>query len=662
MAFNVRALLRLVPFVAVVALLVSAFASGCGRSDLLADSITIDGGGTTDSGGDGGTKCGPSTCPTGCCDPSGICRNGTDTQACGEFGAKCTDCLGLGFDSCDPMTKACSKLTPNCDATTCPFGCCTTDGTGNQFCVGGTDPSQCGASGAQCADCTQFGDLCDQGSRTCVPPGCNAKNCPDGCCTGDVCQHGGKSDTACGFGGITCDDCAARGQTCSVDKTGNAVCVGMPACGPQNCKGCCIGDVCVGGGDNTACGLGGGACQNCAGKNQVCDGKGTCAVATCGPANCPGCCQGNACVLMTSTAACGKGGAACAPCPANDSCTGGTCVPNATCDATSCPTGCCTNGICAIGTQPTVCGNGGASCQNCSAQGLTCTNQACAKPVCGPTNCAGCCSNGVCVLGNQDMACGNGGGACTDCTGTGLVCGAGGACKQPCGPGNCAAGCCNGQSCVGGFLDNRCGSGGAACSDCTAMGATCDTGATPRACTAPNTCPSKYPGCGAGVTTAKLTPHQNQCAASDLQDAPAACTGGPNSAACQAYLAFLQANSPGCATCLTPFLHDFSQNDYQGIFSCIAAFVGNGCNHTTGCETDCETQSCAMCAPGDQTACLNTVDGQAGQCFSFVQASQCIDNAISNPPGDACDPFLAKYNFGDFGLFLQGMGQLYCQP
>ena len=109
-------------------------------------------------------------------------------------------------------------------------------------------------------------------------------------------------------------------------------------------------------------------------------------------------------------------------------------------------------------------------------------------------------------------------------------------------------------------------------------------------------------------------------------------------------------------------MHDYSQSDFAGVYNCIAAFVGTGCNHSTGCEIDCETQSCAMCAAADQTACLNAVEAQAGQCFTYEQASQCIDNAISNPPGDACDPFLPQYNFGDFGLFLQGMGGLYCQP
>ena len=660
MSLKLRALARLLPIFFVMGALFSSIATGCGRSDLLSDSLTIDGG--KKDGGPG--SCGPASCPGGCCDSNGTCRVGTDAQACGELGSTCSDCLGLGFTSCDDKTHACSKITPNCDSTNCTFGCCVTDPSGTQFCVGGTDAMECGASGASCADCTQFGDICEANTRTCVPSKCNAQTCADGCCVGNLCQHGGKSDTACGNGGIACDDCAVRGQTCGTGSDGGAsfVCVGAAACGPKNCKGCCIGDVCVTGGDDTACGLAGTQCANCAGKGQACSAGGTCQASTCSPANCAGCCQGNACVLMTSDAACGKGGAACKPCGVNTTCNAGTCVATPPCGPATCPTGCCQAGVCATGTQSTICGNSGAACQNCSAAGLTCTGQACVKPVCSPANCAGCCSNGACVAGSQDTICGNGGGACTDCTGGGQVCGAGGLCKDPCGPKNCAAGCCNGQACVGGFLNNRCGSGGAACADCAAGGATCDTAAVPRVCTKPNTCPQKYAACGAGVSTPKLSTHQNACATSDLQDAAAACSGGLAGGNCQAFFAFLTANAPACASCLTPFEHDYNASDYAAIFNCASPFVNNACNHSTGCETDCESSSCAMCAPGDVVACENNVQGNGGQCQKFQAASSCINMALGNPPGDACDPFDPRYNFGDYGLFLQGMGKLFCQP
>jgi hypothetical protein len=133
------------------------------------------------------------------------------------------------------------------------------------------------------------------------------------------------------------------------------------------------------------------------------------------------------------------------------------------------------------------------------------------------------------------------------------------------------------------------------------------------------------------------------------------------SAACQNYVAFLTANSPGCAACLAPFEHDFNASDNAAVFNCVSPFVSPQCNHSTGCETDCESQSCAMCAPGDVTACENNVQGAAGQCAAYQNGSQCIGMALGGA-GSACYPFSPAYNFGDFGLFLQGMGKLFCQP
>ena len=662
MSQKLRALVRLLPIFIVMSVLGTIVMAGCGRSDLLADALVLDGGTVHP---DGGGTCSPATCPLGCCDGTGTCRVGTDVQECGDLGGTCSDCLGLGFTGCDTTTHACVKSTTVCDINSCPLGCCISDASGAQFCVGGTDDAQCGASGVSCADCTQIGDVCDSNARTCAPSGCNAASCGDGCCVGNVCLHGGDDDVACGSGGMACDDCASRGQKCGNSDAGAPVCVGTAACGPGNCKGCCIGDVCVTGSDNTACGLAGTQCANCAGKGEACGAGGICQVPTCNAANCAGCCQGNACVLMTSDEACGKGGAACAACGATQTCNSGTCVSAPACGPATCPTGCCSNGVCAQGTQATVCGNGGGTCQNCSIQGLTCTGQACVKPVCGPGNCAGCCSNGVCVAGSQDTICGTAGAACTDCTGIGDVCGPGGVCKVPCGPANCAAGCCSGQTCVGGFLNDRCGSAGAACTDCTATGATCDTAAIPRVCSAPNTCPSKYAGCAAGVTTPVLPTHQTACSDADLQDAAAGCTGGLASAMCQSFLVFI-AGHPACASCLAPFEHDFNTGDFGAVYSCATPFDSAACNHQSGCEVDCVTQSCAMCAPGDVSACQTAVEGNAAQCGAFVTAADtCVGQAIALPPADACDPFSPTYTNGntqDFGLYLQGMGQLFCQP
>ena len=45
--------------------------------------------------------------------------------------------------------------------------------------------------------------------------------------------------------------------------------------------------------------------------------------------------------------------------------------------------------------------------------------------------------------------------------------------KLPCGPATCAKGCCSSGTCVTPPRDTNCGTGGAACVDCTPKGLTC---------------------------------------------------------------------------------------------------------------------------------------------------------------------------------------------
>jgi hypothetical protein len=124
------------------------------------------------------------------------------------------------------------------------------------------------------------------------------------------------------------------------------------------------------------------SCSNNGGGN--CDG-GTCPdgsttnpSGTCDATNCAGCCNGNTCVARTQqdNSRCGANGAACSPCSSGQSCTNGSCGSE-TCNATTCPAGCCSSdGQCLLGTSKASCGKGGAACAACAAA-ETCTNQAC---------------------------------------------------------------------------------------------------------------------------------------------------------------------------------------------------------------------------------------------------------------------------------------------
>lgn len=70
-------------------------------------------------------RCSTSTC-TGCCDSSGVCRNGTESSACGRSGTACTTCLSGGL---------------------CSFGTCSIGNTGAGNAGGGAGGGVAGGAG-----------------------------------------------------------------------------------------------------------------------------------------------------------------------------------------------------------------------------------------------------------------------------------------------------------------------------------------------------------------------------------------------------------------------------------------------------------------------------------------------------------------------------------
>ncbi len=617
-------------------LLVALVAGGCGRSGIDDDfpvtgadasvdsSVRPDGGMTpdarADSATDGGGSCTATSCPTGCC-AGDVCQDGATDAVCGGFGSTCSDCKAQGFDRCDTATKRCVKDTPGgCSPANCG-GCCETVN-GVAQCLTGRDPSACGFGGNACTQCVNQGLTCDTTTRQCVKGAtCSPLTCA-GCCDGDVCLTGGQTQ-ACGKGGAQCTDCSTTKQQCQTSGglTGGSCESPTPACNATNCTGCCVGSTCLVGTQPQACGTAGQLCATCGAtgsclpvggnKGGVCQGP---PPPVCGPANCNGCCQNNVCVAGTATDACGTKGEQCQTCA-----TGGTCAP--------------------VGT-----GVG---------QGGTC--QTPPPPPCGPTTCTGCCFNGLCAVGSQDTACGTNGGTCSDCSRSTRVCTAG-ACATPppppCGPQNCA-GCCDATgTCQAGFLNGECGSQGLACTNCTARQSTCDTNATPRACrTATSTCPSTYGTCGAAVTT-RAPVRQQVCSAATLSNGRAACSGGPDTPACIAFFQFLTGASAACSACLAPF--DVAFNEGSGIFACLAPFVSSTCNRATGCTSDCQDKSCASCSASQVEPCQT--EARTTQCQQYWQQSSCVTSAFFGS-GAVCNPL--SYG-GNYGQWLQGVGNRYC--
>jgi len=480
----------------------------CGRSNL-DDYVLSDGGPIREGGpdvvrdgpGPDSAACNATTCPTGCCDATGVCRAGATITQCGALGESCQNCTAEGFQLCDPTRHACGNPVAVCDPQTCG-GCCE----GN-VCFAGKDPNECGLNGQSCLHCESSNLTCSP-QQTCVQPPCGSQTCT-GCCFGDQCLSG-TDPAACGISGAVCGNCLASGGKCVAEGTGG-VCEGQPTCNASNCPGCCQGTMCVPGSSPTACGSGGQTCTNCQTLGEGCGAAGGgffCeSVSACGPENCPGCCAGNACLPGTDPNECGIGGQFCENCAslggaciASQGGFGGFCENNNLCGP-NCQ-GCCEGSACEPGNNPTACGTFGQPCTDCTQFGETCGGAdagfgqgQCVQAPCSAQNCPGCCAGGSCLQGNDPAACGANGQLCADCTSLSETCSTadagfgGGSCiKEPppvCNETNCPTGCCDGATCLPGNLDSFCGTAGAACTNCGASNKTCKA----QACVAgPPTC------------------------------------------------------------------------------------------------------------------------------------------------------------------------------
>ena len=203
----------------------------------------------------------------------------------------------------------------SCNPSTCLGGCCSADGT----CVTSNALNACGIEGEACEVCPA-GDFC-RGSCYHWQADCNPTNCA-GCCEGAVLCSTGVSDNACGRGGAGCQRCIPSEGTgqCAPQQGGGGLCNGVVSCNANNCGGCCEGNVCLAGDTQSLCGNGGEACHACGSEQCVLgppggSGGGQCLNAgSCGPGSCQGCCEGVGCAYGNQDTACGTGGAACEDC------------------------------------------------------------------------------------------------------------------------------------------------------------------------------------------------------------------------------------------------------------------------------------------------------------------------------------------------------------
>lgn len=489
--------------------------------------------------------CNPSTCG-GCCDENGECRTGMEQSACGIGGYQCVNCAAFNA-TCNAATHQCGAAT-ECNAATCPSGCC--DG---NSCVPGTSNASCGRGGQACVSCPSNG-YCDPGLQQCVGTGsCSPSNCSGCCDQWGNCNWGGDS-WACGMGGVICSDCGMSGLICDMQTY---TCTNPGSCGPDNCPGCCDSwGYCNWGGDDWACGWGGQYCNDCWSMGMSCDPYQQACVqqSECGPWNCNGCCD--------------------------------------------------YYGNCNWGGDDWACGWGGQYCEDCGSMGTSCDpyQQVCLQQECGPWNCSGCCDYyGYCNWGGDDWACGINGQYCEDCSMYGGYCDQYAmACEIPsqCGPDNCA-GCCDPYSneCRYGYDAWACGSGGQVCQDCTLPNMQCLASSTGG-----GMCLSTSPSCG---------PH-NCAGCCDCSD--------PN----------------GQCACVEGFLPYACGHDGQVCQQCMGSNqfcepegAGGTCT-TSGQPEDCGPWNCAGC-------CTNSYPQQ---CVEGTQSWQCGNSGQlcqSCAPGQSCE-------------------------
>jgi hypothetical protein len=204
--------------------------------------------------------CGPGNC-SGCCMANGQCIPGTDDGACGAGGQDCQACAYP--TKCSKPGNYCAYL-PTCGPLSCPYGCC--DGSGQ--CRDGNTDAACGISGQSCSDCTKSGFHCAPQGFCYTGPHCGPDTCA-GCCDATGQCRNGATGGFCGQYGNLCDNCVAKGETCigQVCSSGSTCPLAYPGCSPTSVTpppgifAACnsgqlsvIGSACKGDGSQPACG------------------------------------------------------------------------------------------------------------------------------------------------------------------------------------------------------------------------------------------------------------------------------------------------------------------------------------------------------------------------------------------------------------------------
>lgn len=286
----------------------------CGNGELdtgeaCDDGNTVDGDGCSSTCQDGG--CDSVTCPAGCCDPYGECRDGTQDEWCGSAGVACDACVYRNEICQDQGCQVPGSCTDGdtLDCGNCGVRTCIAGGWGS--CEGQGDcPEGFVEHTGACGSCGTLQRVCQ----------------PDCTWSGLTCEGEGECDEGEQEVGASCGTCAAEVRVCQAGCVwGPWECVASSECTPGVVQ---QGAVC------TMCGVEERVCQpDCSWGAYVCTGQGVCS-------------QGQ----TQSCNDCGQRSCL-ADCSWESGCSGsgGTCSGSAVCDANGYCVLPCGNGVCEVG-------------------------------------------------------------------------------------------------------------------------------------------------------------------------------------------------------------------------------------------------------------------------------------------------------------------------
>lgn len=471
---------------------------------------------------------------------------------------------------------ACAEGLTCCSDKTCRLDCSGSTGSGGGGGVtGGGGGTGGGSTGGGSA--TGGGNGVDAGVH------CDAKSCPTGCCDGETCVTSVTS-AQCGRAGVACQACS-NGAACIDGACESCL---------QTCQaGCCLGNTCSARTVNS-CGLIGAVCNACGQEADTCTNDGQCA--------------------------CGSG----APCGYGQRCQQGQC----TCDATSCPDGCCSStGQCVLPNRQngSQCGVGGVMCAGCDVPpDATCSSSTQRTAFRAP----GVCSLGVCQYASVTMDCAFGcnNGSCENdvCQGCLVppqsVC-VGGVRRSYQSPGSCGSNGCSYTQ-----VDTTCpfGCNAGACNPDPCAGVACDQPSAPR-CSGAIRITSSTPGtCAAGMCS--YTEVQTTC-----QFGCDAATGNCKGDLC----ANVTCDAPPPATCMGSTRRSYISPGACNAGSCAYTpqdtVCANGCNAGACLGDPCAGVSCTM---PPAPICLN---GSTRR--TYASSGTCNLGGCNYPPTDQTCPY-----------------------